>query len=189
MAKNNAGKAYRNGHIGVEFPPSFESMQNLTEVWTWNAQPVNITCIAESIPNATIDWETGTTRISDGFRNTRIIGKGPVSTIEVHPTDPRFYTNYRCIAANIHGRKEHSIKLSEAFAPGAIRSAKIKQITATTAIFEILLPVVQSGVPIKSVTVQYRENWQTWDHVRNRTWSVDPDGSKSIEEKYFNGFV
>lgn len=50
------GEARRNGHLQVQFKPSFAHMPNIP-VWSWNAQPVNLSCIAESIPNATIKWK------------------------------------------------------------------------------------------------------------------------------------
>lgn len=56
MASNKGDKAYKNGHITVEFPPSFEASMNQLPVWTWDMKPANLTCLAESIPNATIEW-------------------------------------------------------------------------------------------------------------------------------------
>ena len=40
------------GHVTVEFPPTFED-QPQDEFWSWEQQPVNLTCLATSIPNAT----------------------------------------------------------------------------------------------------------------------------------------
>lgn len=51
------GEARKNGHLTVQFRPSFEHMPKIP-IWSWNGQPVNITCIAESIPNATIKWRS-----------------------------------------------------------------------------------------------------------------------------------
>lgn len=50
------GEARKNGHLTVQFRPSFEHMSNIP-IWSWNSQPVNISCVAESIPNATIKWK------------------------------------------------------------------------------------------------------------------------------------
>lgn len=52
---NTAGQARKNGHLTVQFPPSFDHMPDVP-IWSWNGQPVNLSCIAESIPNATIKW-------------------------------------------------------------------------------------------------------------------------------------
>lgn len=52
----SAGQARKNGHLTVQFPPSFDHMPDVP-IWSWNGQPVNLSCIAESIPNATIKWK------------------------------------------------------------------------------------------------------------------------------------
>jgi len=39
----------------VEFEPTFANTP-MNENWSWNAQAVNISCLAEAIPNATITW-------------------------------------------------------------------------------------------------------------------------------------
>lgn len=50
------GEARRNGHLIVQYKPSFEKMSR-EPVWSWNARTVNLTCVAEGIPNATIKWK------------------------------------------------------------------------------------------------------------------------------------
>lgn len=50
------GEARKNGLLTVQFRPSFEKMPTMP-VWSWNAQTTNLTCVAESIPNATIKWK------------------------------------------------------------------------------------------------------------------------------------
>lgn len=50
------GEARKNGLLTVQFRPTFEKMPTMP-VWSWNAQTVNLTCVAESIPNATIKWK------------------------------------------------------------------------------------------------------------------------------------
>lgn len=39
----------------MEFPPTFASTP-MREAWSWDNHLVNLTCRAESIPNATITW-------------------------------------------------------------------------------------------------------------------------------------
>ena len=42
-------------YLQVEFAPTFEE-QPMYEQWSWDQNPVNLTCIATGIPNATITW-------------------------------------------------------------------------------------------------------------------------------------
>lgn len=43
------------GHLTVEFPPTFANTP-MKEQWAWDGNPKNLSCLAEAIPNATITW-------------------------------------------------------------------------------------------------------------------------------------
>ncbi|XP_011692317.1 PREDICTED: fasciclin-2 isoform X2 [Wasmannia auropunctata] len=172
VTKNTGGVAYKNGHLTVEFPPSFRHMKNETE-WSWEQRPVNLTCIAESIPNATIRWTVhGDQDPLIYYPNMfKQFGNGPNSTLRVTPIDQRFYTTYKCIAMNTHGTREHLIDLREATKPGELLSVKMAEVTATTITFD-LIPPTHPDLPITSLTVQYKEEYDVWQHAKNKTWSV-----------------
>ncbi|KAG7188302.1 hypothetical protein KM043_007962 [Ampulex compressa] len=170
IAQNAGGVAYKNGHLTVEFPPSFASMPNVT-VWSWDQRPVNISCIAESIPNATIRWTMpGGQNIDDPMIEQS--GNGPVSLLKIVPLDRRYYTSYKCIAANTHGMRERIIELREATRPAELLSSKMIEITATTIKFELEPPTTHPELTVRTITVQYKEGGQTWTEARNKTWSV-----------------
>ncbi|XP_071576942.1 fasciclin-2 isoform X1 [Temnothorax nylanderi] len=171
VAKNTGGVAYKNGHLTVEFPPSFRNMPNAT-VWSWDARPVNLTCIAESIPNATIRWTFYGDQRIDNDPLIKQIGNGPKSILMIKPIDRRYYTNYKCIAMNTHGTREHLIELREATRPGQLLNVKMVEVTATTIRFD-LIPPLQPDLPIMTISVQYKEqNFRTWQDAMNKTWSV-----------------
>lgn len=171
VAKNVGGVAYKNGHLMVEFPPSFRNMPNIT-VYSWEQRPVNLSCIAESIPNATIYWEKHNERV-EGDVAIRVIGSGPFSILEVQPIDYRYYTTYKCIATNPHGSRKHIIELKEAKRPDELLSAKMIELTATSMRFN-LVPPTHPDLPIKSISVEYKDKnlFQNWNEAKNRTWSV-----------------
>ncbi|XP_043285257.1 fasciclin-2 isoform X2 [Venturia canescens] len=172
IAKNKVATAYKNGHLTVEFPPSFASMNNKT-VWSWDQRPVNLTCIAESIPNATIRWTmNGNRPIDTNDPMYQQIGSGPISTLMVKPFDQRYYAIYKCHAENIHGSREHTITLKEAEKPGFVQQARMAEITATTIAFTILPPPTQPELPLRTITVQYKEELEPWTAAKNRTWSI-----------------
>lgn len=85
---SKGGEARKNGHLTVEFAPSFENTP-IKEAWSWNKNPVNLTCLAESIPNATISWRLNDRdlekdrRLDPSFKK---YGNGPVSTLLVSQT-------------------------------------------------------------------------------------------------------
>lgn len=171
VAKNTGGVAYKNGHLTVEFPPSFRNMPNGT-IWSWEQRPVNLTCIAESIPNATIRWTLyGDQKIDNEKPYIEQIGIGPISILKVIPIDRRYYTTYKCIAMNTHGTRERLIELREATKPGELLSVKMAEITATTIKFD-LIPPLHPDLPVTTITVQYKQDLHLWQNARNKTWSV-----------------
>ncbi|CAL1675768.1 unnamed protein product [Lasius platythorax] len=170
VAKNAGGVAYKNGHLTVEFPPSFRNMQNNTFL-SWEQRPVNLTCIAESIPNATIRWTWQGDRKIENEPLFQIFGNGPISTLHIQPLNQVYYTNYKCIAANTHGTREHTIELREGKKPAEILSVKMVELTATTIRFE-LIPPSQQEPPVTTISVQYKDDNQIWQNARNKTWSV-----------------
>lgn len=171
IAQNLGGEARRNGHLTVEFPPSFASMPNKT-VWSWEQRPVNISCIAESIPNATIRWTMYNDKKIDTDPTIKQLGDGPLSTLMIVPMDRRYYTSYKCIASNLHGTREHNIELREATKPGEVQQAKMSEITATTIRFDLVPPVTHPELPIRTIVVQYKDDGQTWMDAKNKTLSV-----------------
>jgi len=78
------------GHLTVEFQPTFLNTP-MREAWSWDSRPVNLSCMAEGIPNATITWFIEGTKESwwnytsmlDQFPNMRQSGSRSYSSLEV----------------------------------------------------------------------------------------------------------
>lgn len=171
IATNKGGQHWKNGHITVEFEPSFLNTP-MKEAWSWSRLPVNLTCMAESIPNATITWQRNNRDIEQD-PSYKKIGQGPISVLQVTPVDSRFYGKYRCTARNQHGIAWHEINLQEARIPSDVIQAKVEIATATTITFSIVGPSDSGGRPIKAYSVQYKFDYQGWNEAWNKTWSVD----------------
>ena len=155
----------------VEFPPSFEATDNHT-VFAWKGHPGNLTCIATSIPNATIEWRFANGQRFQSTDHLKILGNGPISSLIVDPIDNRFFNSYTCIASNIHGVSDHMFILKEGRRPGPLAQVRVAQMTATTVLFNLSLPPQQDEVPIRTVTVQYKKSDRGWDSALNRTWTA-----------------
>lgn len=174
IAKNEVDTAILNGHITVEFKPTFDKIKNYPPVWIWADKIGNLTCIAESIPNATIIWKYGGIEIRNGSNPIFTIqGKGPVSSLIVRPfSEKRFFGKYECIASNKLGDAILFIELRQADIPKAIQQAKLEIITATTAKFHIIGPPYLYGLPLRAFVVQYMPQRDiNWMYARNHTWS------------------
>ncbi|XP_059352622.1 fasciclin-2-like isoform X6 [Daphnia carinata] len=171
IAKNSGGNYTKNGHITVEFPPSF-ALTPMREAWSWDNHLVNLTCRAESIPNATVSWFLNGRNLETDY-NIRMHAFNGESTITVTPVDLSYYGTYRCLAMNIHGKDEHAIELREARPPGPLLQVKFETITATTITFNFIGPVDHGGLPIEAFSVQYKLAGQVWDEKPlQRVWPV-----------------
>ncbi|KAL4715775.1 hypothetical protein ACJJTC_006354 [Scirpophaga incertulas] len=172
LAENDGGEARKNGLLTVQFKPTFENMPKVP-IWSWNGQPVNISCIAESIPNATIKWKFQEYDLLESA-HIKIYGSGPISYVTIIPTDRHLYGNYKCIATNTLGEAEHITQLREAFPPGPVVQVRQETLTATSVSFNIVGPAEDMGPPNLAYTTQYKENGNyDWNLAMNRTWSVN----------------
>lgn len=170
IASNEGGEATKNGHLSIQFPPSFSSTP--VDVWSWGQNPVNISCLAESIPNATITWRLNDIEIE---RNplVRKFSSGPLSVIQITPQRRELYGVYKCIATNTLGTAETTITLKEAVPPSEVLQAKIVSMTATTITFSFVGPQNFGGRPLKAYAVQFKQTPQSWDFPYNKTWPAD----------------
>ena len=128
QARNEGGKFFKTGHIQVEFGPTFEE-QPMTEQWSWDQNPINLTCIATGIPNATITWWSNDREIDREIidRNMKVVGHGPRSDLIVTPLDLQYYGRYTCKAVNPHGEAFQEIELKEAREPSYIQQVNIEE--------------------------------------------------------------
>ncbi|XP_022912718.1 fasciclin-2-like isoform X2 [Onthophagus taurus] len=174
IADNEIDKAFKNGHIAVEFPPVFDNTLNIYEVWTWRDNPGNLTCVAESFPNATIKWRYNNIELDGKNPSIRIEGTGPKSQLIVTPgQQQKLYAHYECIATNRLGQSSALFSLKEAKVPDPILQVKVNMVTARTIKFEIVGPHHFTGMPLRTFICRYRRDDQPWDLARNKTWSVN----------------
>lgn len=160
----------KNGHLTVEFPPVYASNM-VKEVWTWNQMPVNLSCVSESLPNASITWLLNNRLIEDDTYVQKY-GKGPYSNLQVTPVDQKYYGAYTCYTKNIHGENNWQIALREAHKPSRVSQAKFDVVTATTISFSFVAPTDTGGIRIKAYSVQYKEISKTWEESGNKSWPL-----------------
>ncbi|CAL8091774.1 unnamed protein product [Orchesella dallaii] len=184
VAYNNRARSESLGHLTVEFPPTFLNTP-MREAWSWDSRPVNLSCVAEAIPNATITWFIeGPTESSwwnytgmvDQFPNMKQSGSKSFSSLEIHPTkrvEPKSYRGYKCVATNKLGLAEHRIQLREARKPGPMLEAIINEKTATSIAYKLIGPVEDGGLPIKAFVAQLRKNGATWETSEIKSWPVN----------------
>ncbi|XP_076325676.1 fasciclin-2-like isoform X2 [Tachypleus tridentatus] len=126
---------------------------------TWSEYSVNLTCIADAIPNATIQWSFNGQEIkSDQSETYTIYGKGGYSNLLVKPSSKtNVYGSYKCEGVNIHGKDNIIIQLTESSVPKKLFEVIYKDVTSTTISFEFVGPKDDGGMPITSYLVEYRQ--------------------------------
>ncbi|CAB4060805.1 NCAM [Lepeophtheirus salmonis] len=170
------------GLYELEFSPTFEE-QPMDKQWSWDQNPINLTCIATAIPNATISWWIRDREIDREIidRNYRVFGKGPRSDLIVTPLTRQYYGRYTCKAFNNHGQASHEISLKEAEEPSMIQQVIHDKVTATTVQFRFVAPVNTGGLPLDSYAVEYKEKSLEWKNADRRVWPISPSGSYILE--------
>ncbi|XP_064081205.1 fasciclin-2-like isoform X3 [Macrobrachium nipponense] len=168
-AKSEGGTTQVWGHITVEFPPTFEE-EVKTEEWTWEQAPVNLTCLATAIPNATIQWYFRNVEISALDENLKILSYGPLGVLNINPSQS-YYGTYTCEATNKLGRAEHNLELREAHVPGPVSGAEILKKSATTITWNILDPASNGGLPIQSYIVEYWLRNSGIETAKTKIWT------------------
>ncbi|KAG0720397.1 Fasciclin-2 [Chionoecetes opilio] len=171
-AESSGGVTQRWGHITIEFTPTFEE-QTTDTFWSWEQKPVNLTCLATSIPNATIQWYLRSQEIDYTDVNLQRLLMGPLGVLQVNPLSSSYYGIYTCEASNTHGSAKQDVELKEAHVPGPITSAKVTKKTATTLTWGLVDPPEFGGLPIQNYIVQYRENSQPWENAFEKEWTKD----------------
>ena len=155
----------------------------MDQQWTWDQNPINLTCISTAIPNATITWWFNDREIDRELidRNYEIYGKGPRSDLIVTPLSLQYYGRYTCKSENPHGDASHEIELIEAREPSYVQQAITDKVTATTIQFRFVAPTDTGGLPIDSYAVQYKEGTQQWNDAKRRLWPASDNGVYVLE--------
>ena len=178
MAENEGGRFFKSGHLTVEFGPTFED-QLYDKEWPWDQRPIELTCIATAIPNATVSWwysgqELGRTNLDKnyvikGHGSTHgLVGKS--TSLTITPLSAKYYGFYKCKAENPFGIAYHEIELVEAREPSEIQQAVLDKVTATTLQFRFVPPTDGGGLPVNAFAVEYKEQRDGWTEAKRRVW-------------------
>ncbi|GAU88526.1 hypothetical protein RvY_01211-2 [Ramazzottius varieornatus] len=186
IATNEAGTAEKASHVTVKFKPTFEhTPMHQAKTWLENPLPVNLSCIAEAIPNATVRWEkkqqntlTGAPflMITPEMSHISMSQEGAVSSIVFRPRGLEDFGEYECIAANEIGEARHRINLYLARVPAPIQSVEFASVTATTIQFRIQGADEPDNLETQQYEVYYHEAGGDMSNAMQRVWPVNPNG-------------
>ncbi|KAM6892832.1 neural cell adhesion molecule 2-like [Lycodopsis pacificus] len=99
--------------LDIEYIPKF--LTNQTIYYSWEGNPVNISCEVMSNPPATMLWRRERLTISvEGTANTRVYSADGKSVLEVTPMSDRDFGRYNCTARNNIGVRYQEFILAQA---------------------------------------------------------------------------
>ncbi|KTG34043.1 hypothetical protein cypCar_00001814 [Cyprinus carpio] len=112
-ALSRIGGHQKSMFLDIEYAPKFQS--NHTIFFSWEGNPVNISCDVMSNPPATMLWRREKLTIpSEGAGNMRVHSAPGRSLLEVTPMSDRDFGRYNCTARNNIGMRFQEFILAQA---------------------------------------------------------------------------
>ncbi|XP_042368777.1 neural cell adhesion molecule 2-like [Plectropomus leopardus] len=168
-ALSRIGGHQKSMFLDIEYIPKF--LTNHTIYYSWEGNPVNISCDVMSNPPATMLWRRERFTISaEGTANTRVHSVGGKSVLEVTPMSDRDFGRYNCTARNNIGVRYQEFILAQADVPSNPYSVRLSAISQRLATVTFMKPDSHGGVPISYYLVQYKEvGSQDWRDVKSHS--------------------
>ncbi|XP_045553499.1 neural cell adhesion molecule 2 isoform X4 [Salmo salar] len=166
-ALSRIGGHQKSMFLDIEYMPKFQT--NQTIFYSWEGNPINISCDVKSNPPATMLWRRGRLTISaEGTANTRIHTTDGKSLLEVTPVSDRDFGRYNCTARNNIGVKYQEFILAQADVPSNPYSVRLSAVSQRIATVTFMKPDSHGGVPIGHYLVNYKEvGSQDWRDVKS----------------------
>ncbi|KAM9835864.1 neural cell adhesion molecule 2 [Aulostomus maculatus] len=166
-ALSRIGGHQKSMYLDIEYIPKF--LTNQTIFYSWEGNPVNISCDVMSNPPATMLWRRERFTISaEGTANTRVHNSDGKSVLEVTPMSDRDFGRYNCTARNNIGVRYQEFILAQADVPSNPYSVRLSAVSQRLATVTFMKPDSHGGVPISYYLVQYKEvGSQDWRDVKS----------------------
>ncbi|XP_058152098.1 neural cell adhesion molecule 2 isoform X1 [Dasypus novemcinctus] len=166
-AASRIGGHQKSMYLDIEYAPKFIS--NQTIYYSWEGNPINISCDVKSNPPASIHWRReklvlpakNTTHLKTYSSERKMI-------LEIAPTSDNDFGRYNCTATNHIGTRFQEYILALADVPSSPYGVKIIELSQTTAKVSFNKPDSHGGVPIHHYQVDVKEvASETWKIVRS----------------------
>ncbi|XP_066516169.1 neural cell adhesion molecule 2-like isoform X2 [Hoplias malabaricus] len=166
-ALSRIGGHQKSMFLDIEYAPKFQI--NHTIFYSWEGNPVNISCDVMSNPPASMLWRRDRFTISnEGSSNTRIHTAEGRSLLEVTPMSDRDFGRYNCTARNNIGARYQEFILAQADVPSNPYSVRFASVSQRIASVTFMKPDSHGGVPIGHYIVNYKDQGsQEWRTVKS----------------------
>ncbi|XP_072513157.1 neural cell adhesion molecule 2-like isoform X1 [Salminus brasiliensis] len=192
-ALSRIGGHQKSMFLDIEYAPKFQI--NHTIFYSWEGNPVNISCDVMSNPPATMLWRRDRFTISnEGTSNTRIHTADGRSLLEVTPMSDRDFGRYNCTARNNIGARYQEFILAQADVPSNPYSVRFASVSQRIATVTFMKPDSHGGVPIGHYIVNYKDQSGEWRMVRSHgvqtmvlLTSLEPNTTYEVRVAAVNG--
>uniref|UniRef100_V9KFI8 Neural cell adhesion molecule 2-like protein n=1 Tax=Callorhinchus milii TaxID=7868 RepID=V9KFI8_CALMI len=161
------GQDQRSMHLDVQYAPKFLSTQ-LT-YYSWEGNPVNISCDVSANPQAFIHWRRGSTVLPDlNIPDISVHKKETKVLLEITPRTDKDFGNYNCTAGNRIGTRSQQFILVQAAVPSRPYGLRVVSVSQTVAKISFTKPDSHGGIPIHHYRVDFKEaDWEDWRTVNS----------------------
>ncbi|XP_022615393.1 neural cell adhesion molecule 1 isoform X13 [Seriola dumerili] len=173
-ARSAIGEDDQLAYLEVRYAPK---IQGAVAVYTWEGNPVNISCEVMAHPNdVSIVWlRDGLQLPNSNTTNIKIFRTPSASYLQITPESENDFGSYNCTASNEMGTESKEFLLIQAEVPSAPSISEVRPFS-TTAQIQFEEPESTGGVPVQKYKVEWRTQHRgSWVH---RVFEVQ-DGSIS----------
>ncbi|KAL4833855.1 hypothetical protein H8958_009687 [Nasalis larvatus] len=166
-AASRIGGHQKSMYLDIEYAPKFIS--NQTIYYSWEGNPINISCDVKSNPPASIHWRREKLVLpAKNTTNLKTYSTGRKMILEIAPTSDNDFGRYNCTATNRIGTRFQEYILALADVPSSPYGVKIIELSQTTAKVSFNKPDSHGGVPIHHYQVDVKEvASEIWKIVRS----------------------
>ncbi|XP_015217328.2 neural cell adhesion molecule 2 isoform X2 [Lepisosteus oculatus] len=166
-ALSRIGGHQKSMYLDIEYAPTF--LSNYTIYFSWEGNPINISCDVIANPLASILWKRNKITISgEGTGHTRVYNTDGRSLLEVTPMSERDFGRYNCTASNKIGMRFQEFILAQADVPSNPYAVRLSSVSQRWATVSFMKPDSHGGVPIGHYLVKYRDiGLQDWRDVKS----------------------
>ncbi|XP_062478110.1 neural cell adhesion molecule 2 isoform X2 [Pezoporus occidentalis] len=166
-AASRIGGHQKSMYLDIEYAPTFVS--NQTMYYSWEGNPINISCEVLANPSASVQWRRGKSVLP--VKNTthlKTYSTGRKLILEIAPTSDSDFGRYNCTATNRIGTRYQEYTLGQADVPSNPYGVRVLELSQTTAKVLFNKPDSHGGVPIHHYQVDVKEvASDTWKIVRS----------------------
>uniref|UniRef100_A0A452GMQ6 Uncharacterized protein n=1 Tax=Gopherus agassizii TaxID=38772 RepID=A0A452GMQ6_9SAUR len=189
-AASRIGGHQKSMYLDIEYAPTFVSNQTL--YYSWEGNPINISCEVLSNPIASVHWRRGKLVLpAKNTTHVKTYSAGRKLILEIAPTSDNDFGRYNCTATNRIGTRHQEYTLGQADVPSSPYGVRIIELSQTIAKVSFNKPDSHGGVPIHHYQVDVKEvASETWKVVRShgvQSDNLEPNTTYEIKVAAVNG--